>query len=424
MSLLLKWAPKQIALYRKSTQGDTAEDQLLGSLELDFELEPLSLTREQDRHRLLAAIAKLKEDAGIPDGQVDLVIPTSWGIAHRIPSPDLPDEEMQNYLEWELSKAAADEPEHYRFNFAFSEDDGAILTAIRIRLLDPINQVVKAAGFKLRGLFLDGDPWNRVNLATAAARKTIGTKTRPGIPVETTAGKPSRIPPRRGIRQTPSPRFFALVLLIGVILVAVFVWWKLTTREKPVQEKPVAVTETTPAESSQPVAEETGEPVEGGESTIYRTPMALRLVVLQQVLNALDEQGDFDHISFTENQFLCQITTADKSFLNRLNGELQGNPDVADVKLAVSTTADGAFRGVFNGVIRRRPGSTPVTIPDPSKLVESSGKYGLSNEGLVFTGSREAVLEFLDSLGKNNYSIYRLILLPWNDREFRIVLEL
>ncbi len=424
MSLLLKWAPKRIALYRRSPQGDPAQDQLLASLELDFELEPLSLTREDDRHRLLAAVARLKEDAGVPEGQVDLVIPTSWGITQQIPHSELPDEEMQTHIQWELSKAAAEEPEHYRFNFAFSDDDGVVLTAIRIRLLDPINQVLKAAGFRLRGLFLEGDPWNRVNLATAAARGTIGAKPRPGIAVGTSADKPSRIP-LKSTRTAPSPRFFIIVLLVGVVLVAAFTWWKLTTREKTVPEKPVAAeTETAPAQPSQAVPEETPQPTVESETTINRTPMTQRLAVLQQVLNVLGKQGDFDHISFTENQFLCQITTPDEAFLNRLHDVLSRFPEITEVKLALSTMADGARRGVFNGTIRRKPGTSSPVIPDPSKLSELGREYGLTNEGLVFTGSREAVLSFLDALGKNNYSIYRLILLPWSDREFRIVLEL
>lgn len=420
MSLLLKWQAKQITLYRRGAETPSSEEQLLGTIELDFELGPSALIDDEKRHRLLAAIAQLKSNCGVEDGQVDLFIPVIWGITHRVPNPDLPKNEMQEHLQWELSKTVIDPQDHYRFNFAYDADDSVILAAIRVRLVEAIDEVLREAGFHLRGLFLDEDPWKQVNLTTVAL-ESAEIEAHSAEPPEKESATPIRSTAPRSAGRSGQTKFFGIVLLLGVILVAVFVWWKLSTTQKAPRKTPTpaATATTTPTPSDTTTAHQ----APSGAAVGYWTSMAQRVNVLKLLLKEFDQKNGFDHISFTENQFLCQITTTDRVSLDRAVALLKKNADFADVKLSVAAAPGGSSHGVISGRIVATSGSEPIT-PTQAELTELGGQFGLRNEALVFTGKKTSSLNFLDALSSHNYSIYRLILLPWSDNEFRIVLEL
>jgi len=243
MPLLIKFSASNgsgIALFRLEVGEEPSEPTLLGRIELDFELTPVSLTTAEDRQRLLAALVKLREDSGVEETQAHLLIPPSWGIALRLPNPSLPEEELHEHLRWELSMALLDSVDQYQYNFAY-DDDSVLLTALRSQLFDLLKQLILDAGFELQALFLDGDPWQRIDLADTAARPVK-------LPVSELASEESpakEFKRPEAVSASPSGNqrrwFFTIVLLIGLVAVAVFAWMKLSTGPRIVPIKEVAV---------------------------------------------------------------------------------------------------------------------------------------------------------------------------------------
>jgi hypothetical protein len=206
---------KEIALYDVK-QG---EETLLSKLDLDFEVGPIALTSEDDYHRLLAALAQLKADSGAQESPVDLIVPAEWGVTHHVPDPSLSEEDLSEHLQWELRKALVDSEEKFRYNFAYAEGGGIALAAMRISLLNALQQVVEEAGFHLEGMFLAGDPWQQVNLvklnnvpADQPKAEDIEKVASPEKP-----RKPKPVHPRRERRSQPT-WFFGVVLILGLQL--------------------------------------------------------------------------------------------------------------------------------------------------------------------------------------------------------------
>lgn len=429
MPLLLKWQASDISLYETASGEEFTEDRLLNRVELDFELGPLALTTDEDRHRLLAALVQLRTTAEIEEAQVDLCIPAYWGVTHRVPSPALPEEDLRDHLRWELSRALIDSEDQYRHNFGFEADGGILLVALRLRLLEPIEQVIQESGFQLVGLHLDGEPWNRINLVGPVQEPMpeMEAKAPPRIP-EPPAAKKS-VPESVGeTGRTQHPRFFAIVLVIGLIIIGAFAWWKLTTPKKPgpvpqpitrVQEAaPVKADTTTAAAVPAPQS-----PVET-ERPLLWADMSYRMSLLDETLAALENDYQFDLISFTENYFLCQLIAPQEDQLDDAIQRVRNLSGLTDVKTAVAPPLDDLSVGIVSATVATKSPKPTAITPVQSDVVALGKKHGLTNKGLIFTGSKEPVLSFLNDVASQKYAIYRLIIVPWGDEEYRAVLEL
>jgi len=430
MALLLKWRKSNVALFDQS-DGEPDEGQLIDQIGLDFELGPLSFTFEEEKHRLLAALAQLKASAGDYGDQVDLFIPAEWGIAHQVPNAELPAGELESHLQWELSKAIVDSHDQYRFNYLVGTDGTVILTALRIRLLDAIHQVMQDSGFKLRGVFLDGDPWNRVNIADSREHRIpepSETVTKTAEKTELEVDRKSSSYESRSKRSSGSSAFLVIVLAVLLIGGGYAVWkfvlqkpsteiqQPVTQDEEAVQEEPeTSTTVEPPAEQQQPAPET--------EASVQWADMIQRLTILRQVLSAFSGQNKFDLISFTENHFICQLIGPDKGNVENTAALLQQINGLTQFKLSSGTEAMGVYRSTLNASIVARQNGTMIA-PSQEGLITLAKQHNVSNRDLIFTGTHADILAFLDDIASHKFAIYRLIITPWGDDQYRTVLEL
>lgn len=431
MALILEWQEREISLFERVPQEERAEYVLLNRIELDFELGPLALTSEEDRHRLLAALAQLRANSGVEETQVDLKIPASWGVTHTVPNPSLSGKELREHLQWELSKALIDSDENYRYNFTFDEEEGIILAALRIRLLEVIEEVMREAGFHLLGLFLQGEPWSRVNLTgipggdTEIAREAVGASA--NFREKKDEQKPS-IPPQR--RRNQPSWFFWVVLVIGVIIVGFFAWMKFTSPKKPQLlpepeakvEEPATTTADTArkTEITRQIAA-TPRPVPAGKSW---ADMRQRAVVIGEALDIFGGDEHIDLISFTGDRFLCQVVASEPEKLDELLNQVKNLPSITEVKSSRVPPLNELFRGIVCGRIKPEQIPPSLVAPLDKEIISLGKKYGLKNQAFLFTGNQQSILDFLNGLAIENYAIYRVILLPWGNNEYRTVLEL
>lgn len=429
MPLSLKMQAKEIALYDVKPGDEQGQKTLLGKVDLDFEVSPIALASEDGYHRLLAALAQFRADSEVTEVQVDLVVPAEWGVTHSVPDPSLSGEELSEHLQWELRKSLVDSEEKFRYNFAYAADGGIALAAMRISLLTALQQVVEEAGFQLSGMFLEGEPWRQVNLVR-----------RDGVPedvpraeeVEKAASpekKPKTKPihPRRSRRTQPS-WFFGIVLVLGLIVVSYFIWTKLSPPleravvEEPVAavaEEPVAGTEEVSTQPTQAERVPVAPPIPGGAWT----GMEQRFEIVQETMSILGDQNYFDLISFTDKQFLCQISSEEIERLNAAISRISNLSVLEEVKSQSVPPYNGTVRGVVSGKVSAGSMRVGTNVPRKEGIIAIGKQHELKNEALVFTGSKAAVMNFISELAASNYAIYRFILVPWETDEYRAVLE-
>ncbi len=433
MPLLLKWQAREIALYEKASGEEVAEERLLNRVELDFDLGPLTLTTDEDRHRLLAALAQLQASAEIGESQVDLVIPASWGVTHQVPNPSLPEEDLRDHLRWELSKALIDSEDQYRYNFAYDDEGGIILAALRLRLLEPIEQVIQESGFHLGGLYLEGDPWGRVNLAGVPHDIVVDLGPKPvrEEPQPAATPKKSQEEPPPPSDRAHHPWFFAIVLALGVIVIVIFAWWKITSQRKPgpLPEPVTQIQETAPVRSDTVAAGVGSElpapkPSEARPGALTLASMSERMELLEQTLLALGDEQNFEVISFTESYFLCQVAAPDEEQLESAIRKVEDLPGLTDVRIGVLPPSDDFVRATVSGVLALKPSLSAVASPDRKSVISLGKKHGLKNKGLIFTGGKQPLLSFLREVASADYAVHRLVFVPWEENEYRAVLEL
>jgi hypothetical protein len=430
MALFLKWQENEIALYKELPGEEPAEDIRLCRIELDFELSPLTLTSDEDRQRLLAAMVQLRGDSGIKELTVELLIPASWGVTHQMPSSSLSEEDLREQVRWELSKALIDSEDQYRYNFAYDADGGIVISALRIRLLESIEEVVLESGFQLAGIFLDRDPWLRVNLA-GAPREAIEIPA-PKPVLEEAASPVSNKPkpaPEPVVRRSQPSWFFAAILILGLIVVGIFAWIKLTGEKKPARppEPVTQVQETAPAGAdtvSVPAGQVRPTPSPAAPARGVWADMSRRVEMIHQVLAILDAESSFDLISFTEDRFLYQLGSPEPEQLDEAVRQVTGFSGLEDVKYSMVPPWDEWSLGVVSGKLIPEPGRPTAKTAVRADFIALGKNRGLQNRALVFTGQRQAVLSFLNDVASKNYGVYRLILVPWGDDLYRTVLEL
>ena len=81
----------------------------------------------------------------------------------------------------------------------------------------------------------------------------------------------------------------------------------------------------------------------------------------------------------------------------------------------------------INGELSRDAGSQAASRLNAAQIIAAGKKSGLrqaSAQGLIFVGERAQVMLFLDDMASQNAAIYRLILVPWGEGQYRAVLEL
>ncbi len=433
MPNILKWQSKEVALYQSESADEASPENLIGSVELDFDLGPIALTLDEDRHRLLAVLAQLHDTSELKDSQVDLIIPEAWGVTHRIPDPGLSDEDLTDHIRWEITKALIDSEDQYRFSYGCDDEGGIVISALRNKLLDPIIQVIQGSGFTLNGLYFEGEPWQIVNIIGGEAIKSTSEAD------QDEAAKPRL---KRDYRRSGQSKFFTIIAVIGVIIFAVFIYWKMTTEKKPelVTEPVAQVHDTAPARID--TSSYTGDITprdESGRATESTSPappqykkqmtagwtdMSSRLELLNSTLALFSSGDQFDLISFTENLFIGQFTSSNQNRIEILIGKVKSLPNIKDVKTSVVPPLNSHSRGTVSGTLFTQ-GRTPVSKPPvKEELIVLGKKHKLQNKGLIFTGSQQFVLGFLNEVAANGYSIYRVIIMPWGEDNYRVVLEL
>ncbi|MBU0519554.1 hypothetical protein KJ564_11535 [bacterium] len=430
MALLLRWRKTNIALLDQPEGGSADDGQLIDQIGLDFELGPLAFTFDEERHRFLAALTQLKSSTAEHGDQVDLSIPADWGIAHQVPNADLPAGELEAHLQWELSKAVVDSQEQYRYNYLVGSDGVIVMTALRIQLLDAINQLMQDSGFSVRGVFLDGEPWSRVNIADSRAHSepeaVLPTKEDQG---ETDSAADIKASYReRHKRKASGARVFLVIILAFVLIGAGFVTWKFFL-QKPADDLPQQVAqqpavsqdepETSP--SAIPPPDQQEQPT--SEATVQWADMSQRLGILSQVMNTFSGVNTFDLISFTENHFFCQLIGPDQGDVQNTSAKIQQISGLSQFKLSPGTLSMGVYRSTLNASIVVQQNGTMVAASKEG-LIALAKQHGISNRDLIFTGSHADVMAFLSDIANHRYAIYRLIITPWGENQYRTVLEL
>ncbi|TKJ41105.1 hypothetical protein CEE37_05405 [candidate division LCP-89 bacterium B3_LCP] len=430
MPLSLRMQLNEITLSEKKGVSE-AEGVPIGKIELDFELNPLVLIEEEDRHRLLVALAQLYADSGVPESQVDLIIPELWGVTHSVPDPTLSDEDLQEHLQWELSKALIDSKDNYRFNFAFSADDKIIVAALRLRLLNSLEEVAQKAGFKLSGLFLAGDPWEGINLLESPERSLPGPEKRtPERKTPARRAKKSKPIPKDRARGSRPSWFVGILLLVALVVAIYFVWLKLTP--PPGQEgfpEPVThLEEQTQAETPPDIAQHIAEtPAEATQDDVLTASpwavMSKRMELVSEMFMTINAGGKLDLISFTGDRFLCQLANGEELRLQEALEHIAKGGSLKEAKTQKVPPYDGLVHGIVSGRLVSESGDASIT-PVKADIIALGKKLGLKNEELIFTGAESSVMQFLGDIALKKYAIYRFILVPWGEDQYRTVLEL
>ncbi|MCX6640371.1 MAG: hypothetical protein NTW14_07820 [bacterium] len=451
MPLVMKWRQGEIALYPSGSGDATPAEVPIGRIELSFELKQTSLVLSEDRHRLLAALQQLRLASSSDDILVDLLLPAEWGVTHQIPDPNLKEAELREHLRWEISKALIDSEDQYRYNFGFTEDGAVLISALRLQILDSAGRLCSEAGYQVQGIFLDAEPYHRINLIGRAPETPPITDSKP---IQVKPQKSSPVPDESVEHlykmKTPSTRFFTLVLIAGILIVAYFAYIKFTrpksstftpTRQTvaKLEEKVALGDDSTSAESTQvaaiPQPAETTktltDTVKPEITTTAMTPisgryvdMRKRLDLVKSTLSLFSGGNRLDLMSFTADRFLCQVNAVDSTSLEQTLLQIKGLSNLEGVKTSRLSGKAGDYRGVISGRMSGQVDSGTLRSADKESVVVLGKKHGLSSKELVFTGPRSNMLEFLNDIAAAQYGVYRLILVPWENDEFRAVLEL
>jgi hypothetical protein len=153
--------------------------------------------------------------------------------------------------------------------------------------------------------------------------------------------------------------------------------------------------------------------------------MSQRVGIVQETMDVLGEQSYFDLISFTDNRFLCQVSSEKIDQMNVAVEMISKFGVLEDVKTQSVPPYNGTIRGIISGKVAASAALGGAATPNRDNLIALGEQNGLKNDkGLVFTGTKTAVVSFLNDLAAGNYAIYRVILVPWETEEYRAVLEL
>jgi len=455
MRLLLRWRQGEVSLHDIRAEGSGDIDDRgpsveisLGKVKLDFELSPLTLTSETERARLVEALLTLSRSSSVPDLSVCLEIPAGWGIGLRLPPLKLPPAELAEHLEWELSNALLDPVDQYRYHYELGNDGSIRLAALRVRLLDLIQKTAAEAGFKLLDLHLEEADLAQINfLESSSQPKAALPMVAPPPPKldQPQADKP-RQERRKGASSQPS-WFFGLILIAGIIVVALWGWMKLTGERRPGQTSEPAIGTAEIRTEAETPASQTPSDTTASRGTLARdttaaaleppreqsadriqvsatgyAPMANCLGVLKQIIGETPQPAPFELISFTGDRFLLQLTGAQGADPDEFCSRLRALSGVLDVK------ADQKGRGAsISGKLSMDAGSQSASPLEAAQIIAAGKKCGLrhaSAQELIFAGAGSQVISFLNDLAARHAAIYRLILVPWGEAQYRVALEL
>jgi hypothetical protein len=132
----------------------------------------------------------------------------------------------------------------------------------------------------------------------------------------------------------------------------------------------------------------------------------------------------YDMFSFTQDYFMGQFFSPDFDRLKSIISQVEDISLLGDATTSIVPPLNGRTRGVVSGVCLKKAGSQSLIKPFKQDIISLGGENNLKNQGLVFTGDEADILSFLDALSARHYSIYRVVLMPWGDREYRTVVEL
>ncbi len=154
--------------------------------------------------------------------------------------------------------------------------------------------------------------------------------------------------------------------------------------------------------------------------------MANCLAVLKQVIGEASQAAPFELISFSGDRFIIQLSDAQGADPDEYCGRLRTVSGVLEVKAAQKER--GAPAGVsLNGKLSVDAGGQAASRINAAQIIAAGKKSGLrqaSAQGLIFAGERAQVMSFLDDLAAQKAALYRLILVPWGEAQYRVVLEL
>lgn len=424
MPLIVKLAAsggKEIALLKTESVERPAEQTPLGKVILDFELTPLSLTSTEDRQRVLAALVQLKEESGVEESLAYLMIPQSWGVAQRLPNPSLPENQLREHLQWELSMALLDSVDQYQYNYAF--DDGSVLlTALRSRLFNLLKELTEDAGFQLQGLSFEGDPWQLVDLTGTTAKMIELPRPKPQAKNSPVEPEMEKKPAYRRPTASQPKRFFTILVVLAVAALAVFAYWKLTTKRP--STRPVMHTETAPAVPARPdTAAMRAEEARRMAPEAAWTVMSQRMALMQQILDVTSKRCTDNLVCFTANRFISQISAQNFDDVNDCVNQIKDFPVLVDVKSRLTLPENGITRGVVCGIITAGTPGAAISRVDSSAILAMAKNRGLKRKRMIFSGGEAEVIDFLADVSGGGYSVYRVILVPWGDDGYRVSLE-
>jgi len=165
-------------------------------------------------------------------------------------------------------------------------------------------------------------------------------------------------------------------------------------------------------------------PVEARPGALTLASMSERMELLEQTLLALGDEQNFEVISFTESYFLCQVAAPDEEQLESAIRKVEDLPGLTDVRIGVLPPSDDFVRATVSGVLALKPSLSAVASPDRKSVISLGKKHGLKNKGLIFTGGKQPLLSFLREVASADYAVHRLVFVPWEENEYRAVLEL
>ena len=487
MSLTLHWQAREVTLLLVD-KGDPSRSIEPVRVDFNFELTPLTLISDKDRQHFTGLLAKLRGGIISDDFNVDLFIPPAWGITLEVPHPNLPDNQLEDHLIWELSKAMLGSVDHYRYGWTEGSGKVIHLAAMRIKLLELVNQTIMEAGFTLSGVYLDDPTYHSINLGTRLL------KTRPVESAEIEESPEFREPPQDSASFTPTlePAKFEdstpdqepasredretepeddsentygvpkrrspwkIIIAAAVVILLLGVGFKLLNRPKPsslpepvpyqessqaqdtiaqtqVESKPVVDTvstqEKTPEKSPAVVPSDQSEPRPG---ELAETLQAERLTIATtsrrlSLLRELLTQADDCRISmatFTAGRFMIQLSGSDSLTVQTILNHTQELPGVTALKLKFLAGGENIQNANLYGEFTAETATASSAKPDSDKVNSLAEKRELTGKGMVYTGTNENVLAFLTDLAEGGYSFYRLVYMPWENQTFRLVLDL
>ncbi len=460
MQLMLRWRSGEISLHEIRAEGPEDADGKrssveipLGSARLDFDFTPLTLTSEAERARLVEALLTLSQSSPVRDLSVHLAIPATWGIKLHLPPLKLPPAELAEHLQWELSNALLDPADQYRYHYAFGDDGSIRLAALRVRLLDLIQQTAAEAGYKLLSLRFDEADFAQIDFLQASSPpKAALPMAAPPLAKsdQVRDEKPARV--RRKAASGQPAWFIGLVVIAGIVVVALWGWMKLTSERRPGRMPVQAVrtgeiqTEREPAVAEPPPSTTSISDSTARSTTALATeaapeqkveeiktaaagyaPMTNRLAVLQQAMGEGAGRIPFDLISFTSDRFLIQFAGAENADRNEFCRRLRAMPRVLEVNEPLKEQGWAAAQTGISGRLKLSTGGQPAGSLNAAQIIAAGKKYNLKHpatEGLIFAGAGPQLMSFLNDISAQNGAIYRLIIIPWGEGQYRVVLEL